>query len=73
MLSPFASRTTVNLAHFGSCDPDHAGVVGLDRNPHIDLSAIIGCCRGRADAKWKMESECEPAARCGGGDDEPAA
>ena len=50
------------LTHFRSCDAHHASIVRLDRNPNIDLGAVIGCGGFRPEAEREMQSECEPAA-----------
>ena len=62
------------LAHFRARDPDHAGIIGLDHDPGIDLGAVIGALRQhRADTERQVESEREPTARSGGADNELAA
>ena len=64
------------LAHLRARDADHAGVVGLDDDPGVDL----GCRRRRAlaprpirAARTAVEAEREAAAGGGGADDEAAA
>src|SRR5215472_2478453 len=59
------------LSHLRARDTDHAGVVGFDENPRIDLGAFSGALRnGGTEARRQIESECEPTARGGGADDE---
>jgi hypothetical protein len=58
------------LSHLRARDADHAGVVGFDEDPGIDLGTAIGALR---DAGGQIESEGEPAARGGGADNERAA
>src|SRR5262245_21147928 len=62
------------LAHLRAGDADHAGVVGLDRDPDIDLGAAAGGALRRRFTKAgrQVETEREPAARGGGADDERA-
>src|SRR5215471_15693660 len=62
------------LSHLRTRDTDHAGVVGFDENPRIDLGAFIGALRNRrTEARRQIESECESTARGGGADNERAA
>src|SRR5262249_39626215 len=62
------------LSHLRARDTNHAGVVGFDDDPGIDLGTVIGALRrGGIDARRQIESECEPTARGGGADNERAA
>src|SRR5262249_22404213 len=62
------------LSHLRARDADHAGVVGFDENPRIDLSAFVGALRhGGTEAPWQIESESESTACGGGGYNERAA
>src|SRR5262249_9616839 len=62
------------LPHLRTRDADHAGVVGPDDDPGIDLVAPGRALRGAfADAERQMESEREPAASGSGANDELAA
>ena len=62
------------LAHLRAGDPDHAGVVGLDHDPGIDLGALGALRGGRLDAERHVETERQSAAGGGcGADDEVAA
>src|SRR5262249_19783257 len=62
------------LYHLRARDTDHAGVVGFDEDPRIDLGAFIGALRhGGTEVRWQIESECESTARGGGADNERAA
>ncbi len=61
------------LTHLRAHDADHAGVVGLDRDPDIDLGGGVGLCERRAGAERRVEAEREPTAGGGGADDERAA
>src|SRR6266850_522742 len=49
------------LPHLRARDADHAGAVGFDDDPGIDLGPRCGCGLGRSDER-KLESEREPAA-----------
>ena len=62
-----------SLAHLRARDTDHAGVVGLDRNPDVDFGR--GALRlRRAYTERHVQSEGQTAAcDCGGADDELAA
>ena len=54
------------LAHLGARDADHAGVVGLDRDPDVDLGAGIGGglrrCAPTPNGRWKPSARPPPAA-----------
>src|SRR5207302_6243100 len=60
------------LPHLRARDADHAGAVGLDDDPGIDLGAGRLCGLGRSEER-ELESEREAAACCGRADDEIAA
>src|SRR5262249_40357307 len=61
-------------SHVRACDTDHAGVVGFDDDPDVDLGTAIGALRhGGTEARRKIESECESTARGGRADNERAA
>ena len=66
------------LAHLGAGDADHAGVVGLDDDPGIDLDALVlgglrrapkrrhrPACGSRARGRRRRRPWCRPR-RCGG-------
>ena len=62
------------LPHLRARDADHAGVVGLDGDPDIDLGCRRALRLRRADTERHIQSERQPAARDGGRtDDELAA
>src|SRR5262249_48141218 len=59
------------LSHLRARNTDHAGVVGFDDDPGVDLSTAIGALRhGGTEARRKIESECESTARGGRADNE---
>src|SRR5207237_9535952 len=60
------------LPHFRAGDADHAGVVGLDHHPGIDLDAAVGLRLGHAPT-GQMKSERERATGGCGADNELAA
>ena len=61
------------LPHLRTCDADHAGIVGLDRNPDVDFGRRALRLH-RADAERHVQSEGQTAARNGSrADDELAA
>src|SRR5262249_23833138 len=63
-----------SLSHLRARDTDHAGVIGFDEDPSIDLGTVIDALRhGGVDAGGQIESEREPTARGGGADNERAA
>src|SRR5712692_5723696 len=61
------------LSHLRARHTNHAGVVGLDDDPGIDLCAVIGGALREGEAGRQIESEREPTARGGGADNERAA
>jgi hypothetical protein len=59
------------LSHLRTRDTDHAGVVGFDENPRVDLGAFVGALsHGGTEGRRQIESECESTACGGGADDE---
>ena len=63
------------LTHLRARDADHAGVVGLDGDPHIDFAAVAGgaCAIAAPKPNGRLKPERESAACGGGTDDELAA
>src|SRR6185503_7280280 len=64
------------LAHLGTRNADHAGVVGLDGDPYVELGAVRGGTalrHCRAEPRWQVEPERESPSGGGGTDDEFAA
>ena len=50
------------LAHLRARDADHAGVVGLDDDPGVDLGAAAPACARGVATNGSVEAEREPAA-----------
>ena len=64
------------LAHLGTRNADHAGVVGLDGDPYVEFGAAIGgdaLRHCRAEPGRQVEPERESPSGGGGADDEFAA
>src|SRR5262249_48618121 len=59
------------LPHLGARDAHHASVVGPHHDPGVDFAPGLALRDSFADGE--RDPEGEPAARCGGTDDEPAA
>src|SRR5262249_1873413 len=62
------------LSHLRARDTDHAGAVGFDDDPGVDLGTLIDALRhGGIEAGGQIESECQSTACGGGADNERAA